>query len=47
MIFDLRVFDIRVNVDDTFSLVEDIFNLPGNFNLSLVVWTIDLGNQRL
>ncbi len=47
MIFDLRVFDIRVNVDHAFSLVEDIFNLPGNFNLALVVWAIDLCNQRL
>jgi len=47
MIFDLRIFDVRVNVDDAFSLVEDIFNLPRNFNLALVVWTINLGNQSL
>ena len=47
MIFDLLVFDVRVNVDDTLSLVENILNLPGDLDLALITWAIDLCNQRL
>ena len=35
MIFRLVVFDISVNVDHAFSLIEDVSNLPGDLDLAV------------
>src|SRR6266545_3899350 len=42
-----RQIEVARQIEDIFDSTEGVFNLSGNFNLALVIWAIDLSNQRL
>src|SRR5579872_1473901 len=47
VVLGLRVFDVPVHVDDAWSLLKNLLDLRGQFDLPLIVWPVNFGNQGL